>query len=91
MKTYIITYDLKESNNGYNYMLFYDAIKSLKNWEHFCEAAWFVKSNLTANEIFNILKPTLDNNSLLFVTEINIDNKAGWIHKNIWPWLNNNE
>lgn len=92
MKTYIITYDLKDTSK--DYMPLYDAIKSLSDnydpWQHFLESAWLVRTELTAKEISEKLMPHLcDNKNLLFVSEIDLDNNDGWIGVPTWKWLKN--
>lgn len=96
MKTYIITYDLRPYNDNIDYMPLYDAIREINNdtpWQHFMESAWLVRTELTSQEIFEKLFPHLggDNGNLIFITEINEDNKSGWVGKPTWEWLKNYE
>lgn len=90
MKTYIITYDLKDSWKNRDYSDFYSAIKEISfedPFQHVCESSWLVKTEMTAEEIFNKLFPILGKENILFVSEINLENKAGWIFKPLWDWF----
>ena len=85
MKTYIITYHLK--NTWENYSEFYEAIKeSYPEFQHFQEEAWLVKTDDTAKEIIAKIKPFLKRGDTIFVVEIT-DNYEGFIAKSVWKWL----
>lgn len=86
MTTYLITYDLKTQNKDYNAL--YDLIKSLGEFFHPLESTWFLKSNLTADELSTKIKPHMCDDDLLFVVEIsNLTNVQGWLPKTAWEWL----
>lgn len=83
---YIISYDLK--NPGQDYTSLYEAIKSCGDWQHPLESMWFLSTNSSADNIYNIIKPCLDNNDLLFISELNVKNRQGWMAKSCWDWIN---
>ena len=89
MKVFIIAYDLRQA--GQNYTSLYDNIKSLTtDWQHPLESVWFVRvaENLSAQNIFDVLKPALDENDSLFIMDINnVNDKQGWMPKTFWTWL----
>lgn len=88
-KVFIIAYDLRQA--GQNYTSLYDNIKALTtDWQHPLESIWFVRvaDNLYAQNIFDVLKPTLDDNDSLFIMDINnASDKQGWMPKTFWTWL----
>jgi len=85
-KTYSISYDLRQP--GRNYSGLYDAIKSLdSDCQHPLESNWFIKSNSEANDIYESLRPHIDDNDLLFIVEINADNRQGWMARTFWDWI----
>lgn len=83
MKNYCITYDLNKSDKNYDGL--YTAIKIFNN-VHVMDSVWFVKTNLNANQIYDKLKPEIDNNDNLFICEITYD-RSGWLSKSAWEWL----
>ncbi len=88
-RLYIISYDLKFP--GRDYTPLYTAIKSNREWQHPLESCWIVYTSETADDIYNSLKPTLDNNDLLFISELTPNNRQGWMPKTCWEWLNSKE
>lgn len=91
IKTYIISYDIKSTNNR-DYMPLYQAIKDINfdnPWQHFAESSWLIRTNLTAQEIFDKLFTVLGEDNLIFISELNIDNLAGWLGKPTWEWIKN--
>ena len=91
MKIFLISYDLRHPER--NYSVLYDAIKDLAGngrWQHPLESIWVVAvdENRSANSIFEILKPKIDNDDNLFVVEITDCDRQGWLAKSFWNWLN---
>lgn len=86
MNIYSISYDLRQPNRDYTKL--YEEIKKINNFIHPLESNWFVKSELSANDIYNRLKPHIDNNDLLLVIKVDETNKQGWMVRSFWDWLN---
>lgn len=84
MKNYFITYDLNKPDKDYDGL--YTAIKTFNN-VHVMDSVWFVKTNFNASEIYNKLKPEIDDNDNLFISDITYD-RTGWLPKSVWDWLN---
>lgn len=87
-KIFLITYDLKEP--GQDYSELYEAIKGLGDWQHPLESMWMVKVNdfVVAQNVYNSLRPQIDENDLLFIVDITDRNCQGWLSKTVWTWLN---
>lgn len=81
---YLITYDLNRP--GQNYESLYKAIKSYGSWAKPLESTWLIDTREKANQISDRLRPHIDKNDSLLVTEIGND-RAGWLSKEIWNWL----
>ena len=66
-KNFLITYDLKKPGQSYSEL--YEAIKNLGDWQHPLESMWMVKVNdsTSAQDIYNTLRPQIDENDLLFI------------------------
>ena len=82
---YIISYDLK--NPGRDYSSLYTAIKSDRDWQHPLESTWIVWTTESANDIYKTVKPTLDSNDPIFISELNIMDRQGWLAKSCWEWI----
>ena len=50
------------------------------------DSVWFIKTNFTVAEIYNKLKPQIDNNDYLFISEIT-SNYYGYLNQDVWNWL----
>ena len=85
MSKYCISYDLNENHKDYDGLI--SAIKDY-NYIKALYSTWFVKSNNTAQDIYNHLKPYIDNDDRLFVIKVDPSDKQGWMSKDIWAWLN---
>ena len=87
-KIFLITYDLKEP--GQDYSELYEAIKGLGDRQHPLESMWMVKVNdfVGAQNVYNSLRPQIDENDLLFIVDITDRNCQGWLSKTVWTWLN---
>lgn len=86
MNLYLITYDLNKSGKNYD-----DLINAIKQY-NYCKAlysAWFVKTNSTKNEIYNHLKPYIDNDDRIMIIKTNNNDIQGFLNKDVVSWLNN--
>ncbi len=84
---YSISYDLRQP--GHNYSDLYDAIKDLdQNCQHPLGSNWFVRSEMSADQIYKHLRSHIDDNDLLFVVAIDPSNKQGWMIRTFWNWIN---
>ena len=86
-KFYIVSYDLKVP--GRDYTSLYDSIKSYNDWQHPLESTWLLYTNDNADQISSKLRGNgnMDNSDLLFICELNIDNRQGWLDKEVWNWI----
>jgi len=86
---YAIILDLEE-NSKRDFRPLYKKIKSLGAWMHYLDSTWLVApSNLKmANDIYNELKPFIDEEEdYLLVVEVT-RNYQGWLPKEAWDWMN---
>lgn len=87
-KLYSISYDLRQP--GRNYEGLYSAIQDCGPFFHALESTWFVKSELSANEIYEKLKDQKDTNDHILISEIeNTKNQQGWMMRTFWEWIDN--
>lgn len=88
-KAYIITYDLNAKGQKYDKLI--KAIKeevSTGVWCSFWKSSYLFRSNLSPDQILEVLKPHLDNNDRMFVSELN-NSYQGWLSKDDWEYINN--
>lgn len=82
MKTYIITYDLR---NNRDYASLHEAIKQYSKWAKITESTWGVVTSKSASEIRDNLRSVMDSDDRLFVLKSGVE--AAWrnsICKNDW-------
>ena len=87
MNLFIISYDL--NNPGQDYTNLFQKIEQLGIALHIQKSVWLLKSTLNANDIASNLHKLMDNNDILFVSELNKPNYQGWMNKKYWEWINN--
>ncbi|HHX0198601.1 SinR-like protein [Enterococcus faecalis] len=88
MKSYALTYDLQSP--GQKYAKIADTIASW-NCSHIkpLESFWLIKTDMTAAQMKDTLKQqALDDNDLIFITEIGPDH-AGWLYTKSWEFIEN--
>ena len=73
MKSYLVTYDLIKRKN---YPELFEALKKFDGYLHFLGSVWIVKSDATAEQIFDYLRPHIDNDDKLIV--ILLQREAKW-------------
>ncbi|HYC44848.1 MAG TPA: hypothetical protein VED01_05115 [Burkholderiales bacterium] len=84
---YLITYDL---NKAKDYPKLYEAIKSIGEWarDPDLDSVWFVSTSLTAQSIYDRLRPHIDSDDRLFITQLHRGTHQGWLAKATWDWIN---
>ena len=91
MNKYLIAYELKGVDKN-SYAGLYEAIKGISGlWWHFLDSTWIIKNtSLTANEIYERLKPHLNETvgDHVLVIKIDTTSKQGWLPVSAWHWLN---
>lgn len=87
MAVYLITYDLNKT--GQNYESLYEAIKKASSndvWMHYLDSTWIIKSDLSSKQIYDILKPSVDDNDLFLIIKVTND-YYGWLPDGAWDYL----
>jgi hypothetical protein len=64
-------------------------IKALGNWIQYFNKSWIVKSNLSAQDIYNKLSVDYEQVSF-FIIELNTKNYWGRMNTSVWDWLKEN-
>jgi hypothetical protein len=89
MAVYAVTYDLRKP--GRNYDDLYKELKKFSNWCHYLESSWFVVSDRTSLQVHDQVKPRMDSNDGLVVSEIRKGNSA-WtgLEQKVSDWMKQN-
>lgn len=86
MAVYLVKYQLNKPGKNYD-----ELYAALKQYDYIRDpslhSAWFVSSNSSAHDVSNYIRPHMDQNDDVFVTRLRSGEYAGWIHKDIWPWI----
>ncbi|PNC79105.1 hypothetical protein CXU01_10220 [Akkermansia muciniphila] len=82
-KIYSISYDLNAPGQKYNDL--YDAIESYESHK-ILRSHYLIYTSSTASQIYNKLKPCLDKNDSIFISEVN-SNQSGWLDKAACDWI----
>ena len=86
MTLYIISYDLSKPNRDYDGL--YDTLKSFSSWWHYLESTWMISTTDTSDEVFEKLKPHIDEDDNLLIIEAG-KKRSGWLPKKAWEWIKN--
>ena len=90
MAVYMITYDLNSTGQKYDEVI--KAIKAASTgvWCTFWKSSYLIKSNLTANQVSDKIKPHLDQNDRMIIVEVKNTNYQGWLKSEDWDYINKN-
>lgn len=90
MAAYIIGYDLNKTGKDYEGV--FEAIKAASvsgnTWWHYLDSTWIIKSSLTTSQVYDRIKPHIDNDDSVLIIEIK-NNKSGRLPQKAWDYLNN--
>jgi hypothetical protein len=81
---YLITYDLKSP--GAEYPQLFEAIKNFKTWLHHLDSTWLIQCELTADQVFERLRPHLRKGDKLLVIAVR-RSYQGLLNERAWEWL----
>lgn len=85
---YLITYAINKDRDN---TAFYNAIQNLGEWWHYIDNTWIIRSNETANQLYQRLSSFSGINiNRLLIIKIDENNKQGWLPREAWDWINQN-
>lgn len=93
-KFYIITLDIGGQLDAFDYKKFHDSIttaKGVQSWWHHLDSTYILKVDfdITANNIAEYIYK-INSNKKFFVCELNINNINGYLPKQAWDWIRDN-
>lgn len=69
----------------------YDEVEARMNkaldWYRITESLWIVYSNSTPERLYERLSPLVKDSGNVFICELNVHNRQGWMKKGFWKWL----
>lgn len=57
------------------------------DWFKYDNSNWILYSNSSIEKLMARLKPLCDPDGRLFICELTIENRNGWMSKDFWAWL----
>ena len=57
------------------------------DWLRYAPNCWILYTSKTAESWFEIIKPHLKDNERVFICELNLLNRQGWLSKSTWDWI----
>jgi hypothetical protein len=83
---YLVTYDLnvpgKNYENLWSALKQYDYIRDIG-----LDSVWFLSTTSSAEQVSNHLKAHIDASDRLIVTQLQQGTHQGWLHKDVWAWI----
>lgn len=87
MKTYLISYDLKQPASVYNYNKIGGAIRSFGIFAKPLESLWLIKTNFTALQVYNYLIKYIHSGDKLLVIHVDNDWIAYNLENSVINWM----
>jgi hypothetical protein len=87
MQSFMVTYDLIKRKD---YPELWDALKSFPGYLHILGSVWIVKANASAEQVFDYLRPHIDDDDKMIV--VLLQREAKWslsFPKNVHDWIQN--
>ena len=84
MSVYCVSYDLNKA--GQNYANLYEELKNSQSWWHYLDSTWLISTPETAEQLFQRMKPHIDNNDSMLVIGVT-SARSGWLTNDAWEWL----
>jgi hypothetical protein len=58
------------------------------DWMRYAPNCWIIYTNTDATGWYNRLVPHMTKKDRLFICELNMQNKQGWMDQWMWDWMN---
>jgi hypothetical protein len=84
---YLVTYDLNAPGKNYDNLW-----TALKQYDYIrdtgLDSVWFLSTSSTTEQVSNHLLAHIDTTDRLIVTKLQQGSYQGWLHKDVWSWIN---
>ncbi|MGC2411464.1 MAG: hypothetical protein WA459_02060 [Stellaceae bacterium] len=61
--------------------------KKALDWCRYAPNCWIVYTSSSAERWYERLRPFISDEDCLFIVEINLDERQGWLSRSTWDWL----
>ncbi|GJE67399.1 hypothetical protein LNAOJCKE_4630 [Methylorubrum aminovorans] len=90
MAVYIVTWNFNKEKPNYakaraDFLKVLDGYATIRDRD--LESVRFFSTSQTAQQLANSLHTPLDNNDALFVSWLRPSEYSGWLHSDIWKWI----
>lgn len=86
---YLVTYEI---NKNKDHSSLFETIKDCGVWWHYLDSTWIIKTDKTASEIQDKLRPHIDKvDDSILIIKIDPKHRAGLLPRKAWNWLKRNE
>jgi hypothetical protein len=58
-----------------------------KDWVRYAPNCYILYTHTDVDIWFDRLQKILNENDTIFIVEINIENRQGWVPKSVWEWI----
>ena len=84
MRVYIVSYELGKNKS---HIGLFEQLKASPAWWHYLDSIWLIATQGNAKQLYNRLKPHLDEvEDSILVIEAGAD-LYGWLPKDAWEWI----
>lgn len=59
-----------------------------RSWYRFNENTWIVYSTSDVDKLYGRFSPIVEEDGNIFICELDINNKQGWMNEKFWEWIN---
>jgi hypothetical protein len=86
----LVTWDLNKQKANYAQAR-QNLIDHMSRYPHIkdpgLDSVWFIQSGSTAEAVCADIQTRIDNNDRLMVTKLVNGQHQGWLHKDVWAWI----
>lgn len=85
-KVYFLTYDAPSTGTSRLHSAI-DSSPKISDWCHYIKTSYFIVSTSSSQELYDELKPSLDDENFIIMQVRSNRNRQGWLPKKAWEWL----
>lgn len=84
MQVYCVSFALTKS--AQNHPALCEELKNSHDWLQCLDSTWLILTSETASQVFDRLKPHVDNSDRMLVIGVTSD-YSGWLTPDAWTWI----
>jgi hypothetical protein len=79
------------SENPFTFTRITAILNNASNWIRYMPNNFIIRTRHDPNYWYNKIKPFLKENEYIFITKMDINERQGWLPKNVWDWIKVNQ